>query len=167
MRIIISTNDAQLERVLAVASGQGESLAESEKFREALDVVWPEGNLFTFLDIEAFRPYLRDQRWEAAYDATWFSDAEFRKKTIIRLNSENPNWNTVKLNEEANLLYDLRVRRREEVEFPRAVRDYVNSLFWVEPYGWLAVSANVSVDPAGPILKLKGALRMMPSDAGE
>jgi len=164
---IFSTNDAELMRILAVADGQGTSLAESDRFKEALDSVWPEGNLFTFLDIEAFRPYLRDQRWEAAYDATWFSDAEFRKRSIIRLNSEHPNWNTVKLNEEADILYDRRVDRREEVEFPRAVRDYVNSLFWVEPFQWLAISSTVSVDPAGPILKLKGALKMMPADDGE
>ncbi len=164
---IFSTNDAELLRFLAVADGEGESLADSERFKAALDAVWPTGNLFTFLDVEALRPYLRDQRWESAYDATWFSDAEFRKRTIIKLNSEHPNWNTIKLNEEADLRFDLRVRRREEVEFPRAVRDYLNSLFWVDPFEWLAIASDVSVDPAGPILKLKGALKMMPADNGE
>ncbi len=162
-RFIFSTNVGELMRILAVADGQGEALLDSEKFKEALGQAWPEGNLLTFLDIEGLRPYLRDQRWEYAFNETNWSQVEFRKRTIIRLNSEHPNWDVRKLNEEMDLLMDQRQRRREESDFPRAIRDYVNSLYWVEPFGWLMLSTNVSVDPAGPVLQLKGAINMMPA----
>jgi hypothetical protein len=164
---IFCSNDGELERILAVAHGRGESLGGSGRFKDALEQAWPEGNLFTFFDFEASRPYLRDQRWEHAYHATSFSGEEFRKRTIIRLNSEHPDWNTRKLNEEADLLYDLRLRQREEVDFPRAIRTYVDNLFWPEPFDYVMISTNVSVDPAGPILKLQGALRMIPPDGAK
>jgi hypothetical protein len=166
-RFLFSTNVGELRRIMAVADGQGESLNDSDRFVEALDQAWPEGNLFTFLDIEELRPYLKDQRWEHAFNATNFNRPEFRRRTVIELNNEHPTWDTRKLSEEAGSLMDQREDRRKEVDFPRAIRAYLDKLYWVEAFDWLAISTDVSVDQAGPVLKLWGAPRVTPADEAE
>jgi hypothetical protein len=160
-RLLFSTNVGELKRIFAVKRGEEGALASGERFQAALDHAWPKGNLFTFVDAVRVRPFLADHRWQAAYDATNFSQEKFRKNTFVELTRENPNWDTRRISEEAGRLLEQRLRRREEVEFPRAIVKYVNGLYWREPFEWLSLSTKVSDDLAGQILVMKGAIRML------
>ncbi|MHC4470106.1 MAG: hypothetical protein ACYS99_04005 [Planctomycetota bacterium] len=162
---VFSSNLGQLSRVLEAVAGKRKALAGGESFKAALGRVHEKGNCFAFIDVEKQRPYLLDQRWAWAFDETYFDAKAFRKDVVIRLNREHGDWSTRKINDEADVEVERRVRDRQDFEFPEAVQRYKDRMFWYEPFQWVALSMSVSGDTASQKMEVKGAIRLTSAEA--
>ncbi|MCU0726996.1 MAG: hypothetical protein MUE73_14590 [Planctomycetes bacterium] len=167
-RFLFSTNIGQLKRVLETWVGRSGSLADSPDFTSGVDAAFPEGNLFLFLRGSALLDFVRDQRWQHAFDASTFNRQRFFNDTYIRLTEEHPDWERPKVTEETEREVERRETRAREVDFPAAVQAYTDRLFWGEPFSALTLTSAVSGDGAGRKLILRGAVDLRPAggDAG-
>jgi hypothetical protein len=162
---IFSSNLGELSRVLEVVAEKSESLAGGEAFREALGRTHRVGNLFAFVDMEKQRPFLLDKRWQSAFDETYFDAKQFRKGIVIDLNRKHTDWSTRRINEEADVAVERRMRHRQDEEFSDAVRKYRDRMIWYEPFEWLALSFAVSGDTASQKMEIQGGIRLAPGEA--
>jgi hypothetical protein len=162
-RFLFSTNVGQLKRSLEVYAGQGESLAGSGALAAGLSTTLPEGNLFLFVDAGGLMKFVRDQRWQHAFDASTFNRQRFFNDTYIRLTEEHPDWERSKVTEETEREVERRTRRAQDVEFPAEVQAWLDRLFWGEPFSSLTLSSAVSGDGAGRKLVLRGAVDLRPA----
>ncbi len=161
-RFVWSTNAGELRRVLAALAGRGRTLADAPAFRAALAQAHEKGNLFLFVSGEKLRPWLLDQRWEYAWDASAFDREEYRKEEFLRISEQHPDWDRKRVAKERDRRMQRRLRRQREEDFPAALRRYRSLLFWAEPLDWAVLSTNVDGNDPGQFLALKGAIRLRP-----
>ena len=157
-KVLLGTNVGELQRMLETAGGKGSALSSGEEFKAARKMTHSKGKFFLFADGGRLRPYLRDLRWQAAYDETNYSEAEFRKQNFIEMTKLHRDWDNTRVNQEVGRLLEERARRRAEVEFPRAIQDYLYDLYWADPFAWFALSADIAGDSAGTYFELMGGI---------
>jgi hypothetical protein len=162
-RFFFCTNIGHLKRALETRVGRSGSLADSPDFAAGLEAALSEGNLLLFLKASGLMKFIRDQRWQHAFDASTFNRQRFFNDTYIRLTEEHPDWERPKVTEEAEREVERRETRAREVEFPAAVQAYTDRLFWGEPFSALTFSSAVSGDGAGRKLVLRGAVDLRPA----
>ena len=59
----------------------------------------------------------------------------------------------------------LRERTRRDTDFPGAIQEYKNRMYWLEPLDWFGLSAGVEGDAATQKLGIKGMLRLKPAES--
>lgn len=157
-KFVFSSNVGELQRMLEVEAGQAEALTEDEEFQAAVASCHGKANVFLFVKGERLRPFLADQRYEYALNASEYNRVEYRKNLVLELNREHRDWKTNQLNQEADRRMEERERRRQEVDFPEAIQEYRNLLYRFEPFDWLGLSLSLAADTASNKLDLKGEL---------
>jgi hypothetical protein len=157
---LFSTNVDELHRTLEVISGKGEALSQLPSFAGAMGSVAKKGNFFLYVDGDRLRPYLRDQRYQHAFDATFFDQREFRKRAIIELTEENDEWSNERIQTEADRRVQDRIFTMKSVDFPESLKVYLDKLKFTEPFKWFAFTTTSSGDTGGPRLELKGEIRL-------
>ncbi len=163
-KFVFCTNFAELTRGLEAAAEKRPSLAAAPRFAEALSLAEETGNLFLFVDGPRLLDFVRDQRWAYAFDASTFNRQRFYNETFIRLTEEHPEWDRARTGEETERVVERRMERSQKEDFPAAVQEYLEKMFWGEPLDRLVLSTAVGGDAGGRRLSLKGALVLVPEE---
>ena len=164
-QFVFCTNAEELKRILEVKAGQGKPLSDGGNFRDALGAVAATGNMFLYVDMDRARPFLLDQRYQYAFDASFFNEQSYRRQVIIDLTKENPRWTPTQRQDAADVALDRRWVQAKQIDFPDAIRRFRNNMIWYEPFRWLALSLTPGGDTGREIrLDLKGAIRLEGQD---